>query len=138
MGGWKSRLSGHLGQDLEFIEICDIGNVVLFGMLSSVFVLALLGSALMSAESLLAIALTFTLAIGVSLSPALLFNCLSSLLPLLHALLSFRSLFLQFFRGILVSFLLVLFVLQALLFVFLSSAMLRSSSLLDVVGRFLL
>lgn len=136
MDGWKSRRSGHFGMDLEFFEIGDIGKAVLFGVLSSVFVLASLGSALMSAESLLAV--TFALAIRVSLSSALLFKGLSSLLPFLHALLSFRSLLLQFFRSIIVSFLFVLFVLQALLFVVLSSAMLRSSSLLYVVGRFLL
>lgn len=133
MDGWKSRLSGHFGMDLEFVQLCDIGNVVLFGVLSSVFMLAFLGSALMSTEFLLAFAFTFTLAIRVPLSSALFFKGFSSLLPFLHALLSFSFLLLQFFRSILVSFLFVLFVLQAIHLMVLFSAMLRPFSLLDVV-----
>lgn len=136
MDGWKSRSSGHFSHDLEFIEICDIWNIVSFGTLSSVFVPAFLAFALVSTESFLAV--TFAFAIGISLGSALFFVSLSPLFLLLDALLSFLSLPLQFFRSILVPFLFVLFVLQTLLFMLLSSMGLRSSSLLDVVGRFLL
>lgn len=127
----ESRMYGHLGQDLNVFETCNIGKGVLFGFLPSIFVLASFGSALVPAESLLAVA--FTLTIGVSLSSALLFIGLSPLLLLLDALLSFLSLLLEFFRSVIVSFLFVLFVPQTLLVVFLSFTMFRPSSVLDII-----
>lgn len=136
MDGWQSRLPGQLGQNLDVLEVGDIRKSALFDLLPSAFVLASLASSLVSSEPLLAV--TFALAIGVSLSSALLFISLSSLLLLLNALLSFLPLLLEFLRGVFVPFLFVLFVLQTLLSMFLSSARLRPSSLLDIIRRFLL